>query len=287
MAMIVSWTHLHDLLSARSQLPVVAVLGPLAIDGMAIMATGLILSTRVRGHADTDTPIMSAPLSVSDVLEAKDQATMDKWMSETAAVISEVAVDIGKLQAQAQDMSGHAADGYRDLSAEEVSAYLDRLADTAKGRAVMDTVLSADTDRLSGYERWADLRTPDGVDTDTPVHSLDMARMMSWAEETRRADSADTAESLATEASAYLSAMSMSAPAADTLPQRTRTSGASYPQEFADMVTAWSPDQLPRADLVKLSAAYYGVSTRTASRWLSALTGQPVSGPPEGGEGDG
>lgn len=50
MAMVVSWTHLHDLMSARGQLVVVAVLGPLAIDGMAIMATGLILSTRVHGR---------------------------------------------------------------------------------------------------------------------------------------------------------------------------------------------------------------------------------------------
>lgn len=55
MAMVVSWTHLHDLMSARGQLVVVAVLGPLAIDGMAIMATGLILSTRVRGQVVTDT----------------------------------------------------------------------------------------------------------------------------------------------------------------------------------------------------------------------------------------
>src|SRR5262245_22855078 len=47
MAMVVSWTHLHDLMASRGQLAIVAILGPLAIDGMAIMATGLILSTRV------------------------------------------------------------------------------------------------------------------------------------------------------------------------------------------------------------------------------------------------
>lgn len=50
MAMIVSWTHLHGLMASRGQLDIVAILGPLAIDGMAIMATGLILSTRTRGH---------------------------------------------------------------------------------------------------------------------------------------------------------------------------------------------------------------------------------------------
>jgi hypothetical protein len=52
MAMVVSWTHLHDLMSSRGQMSLVSVLGPLAIDGMAIMATGLILSTRTRGQQD-------------------------------------------------------------------------------------------------------------------------------------------------------------------------------------------------------------------------------------------
>lgn len=51
MAMVVSWTHLHDLMASRGQLAIVSILGPLAIDGMAIMATGLILSTRTRGQA--------------------------------------------------------------------------------------------------------------------------------------------------------------------------------------------------------------------------------------------
>jgi hypothetical protein len=48
LAMLVSWLHLHDLMASRGQLPLVAMAGPLAIDGMAIMATGLILSTRGR-----------------------------------------------------------------------------------------------------------------------------------------------------------------------------------------------------------------------------------------------
>jgi len=48
MAMLSSWVHLHDLLANRGQLIAVAVGGPLAIDGMAIMATGLLLSSRSR-----------------------------------------------------------------------------------------------------------------------------------------------------------------------------------------------------------------------------------------------
>lgn len=72
MAMVVSWVHLHDLLASRGQLDIVAILGPLAIDGMAIMATGLILSTRTRGHVDMDTHVheMSTPATPLDMANA-------------------------------------------------------------------------------------------------------------------------------------------------------------------------------------------------------------------------
>lgn len=46
MAMRVSWVHLNDLMASRGQKADVAILGPLAIDGLAIMATALILAGR-------------------------------------------------------------------------------------------------------------------------------------------------------------------------------------------------------------------------------------------------
>ena len=55
-----------------------------------------------------------------------------------------------------------------------------------------------------------------------------------------------------------------------------------HPVEFALMATAWDPDALPRADMVKLSAAYFVVSERTVRRWLAAVLLEPVSGSPEG-----
>ena len=61
LAMLVSWLHLHDLLDSRGQLNLVAIAGPLAIDGMAIMATGLILSTRGKlasVHEASNFPVM-------------------------------------------------------------------------------------------------------------------------------------------------------------------------------------------------------------------------------------
>ena len=94
MAMVVSWTHLHDLMASRGQLPAVTVLGPLAIDGMAVMATGLILSTRVRGHLpdsvrdrgvstlfSSDTAAVKLDMSVTDNMTGKLDALQDVTMA--------------------------------------------------------------------------------------------------------------------------------------------------------------------------------------------------------------
>lgn len=84
MAMVASWTHLHDLLASRGQLAVVAILGPLAIDGMAIMATGLILSTRGQSGQLATAPA-SAP-TVGQALANKDMATLANWPAEVATL---------------------------------------------------------------------------------------------------------------------------------------------------------------------------------------------------------
>jgi hypothetical protein len=221
MAMVVSWTHLHDLMTARSQLPVVAIVGPLAIDGMAIMATGLILSTRVRMTADTT---------------ATDEHT-------TAVAMDTTATD---------------------------------------ERTTADTVTTADMDTPSpdrdghpvGHDRWGDLvrGVESGVHADmTPMSINDLN---DWVAGKERAH-ADIADTLATEAQQHLAAVT-----ADTLPQRIRAT-RSVPQEFADMVAAWDPAQLDRADLVELTAAWFGKSPRTARRWLAAALNEPISSPPE------
>lgn len=91
-AMYVSWHHLADLLSSRGQDSVVSWLGPLAIDGLAIMATGLILSSR--GHKldevateTLDMPATDQPVQVDTLATqpmapewtAADQAMLDAW----------------------------------------------------------------------------------------------------------------------------------------------------------------------------------------------------------------
>jgi len=222
MAMVVSWTHLHDLMASRGQLYIVSVLGPLAIDGMAIMATGLILSTRVRGHApDTD-------IRQRVAMTAPDVATFKEKMSASMTVDADTRDTIMRANVAA---------------------------------AMADTDIHFDAD---GHDRWADLVS---ADTD----------LMSWADGHDRAVT-DMGQELATEAERYVQDIM----SADTLPTRTRTpSGASAPAEFVAMVTAWNPIELDRADMVKLSAAYFGVSDRTARRWLSAVTGAPMSGAPD------
>lgn len=76
LAMLVSWVHLHDLLSSRGQMAIVSVSWPFAIDGMAIMATGLILSIRVRATAPADVQA-DAPVDTPADIPAEDILAAD------------------------------------------------------------------------------------------------------------------------------------------------------------------------------------------------------------------
>lgn len=55
-AMRVSWVHLSELMASRGQKADVAILGPLAIDCLAIMATALLLAGRRTASKDEDMP---------------------------------------------------------------------------------------------------------------------------------------------------------------------------------------------------------------------------------------
>jgi hypothetical protein len=227
MAMVVSWTHLHDLMASRGQLYVVSVLGPLAIDGMAIMATGLILSTRVRGHVS-----VGVGRSFGDIVDT--MATGQRVSADT---------------------------------------------DTATFKERMSAAMAVDADTRDTIMRVN--VAADMTDTDTPRSWADLVgadnKLMDWVSGQERAH-ADIADTLAAEAEAHLSAVT----SAPSLPKRTRTaSGLSAPAEFMVYAASWDPIELDRADMVKLSAAYFQVSDRTARRWLAAVTGAPMSGPPE------
>jgi len=85
LAMIVSWAHIHALLVARGQEPVVAILWPLAIDGLAIMAMAKILVTRGHGQLAKPEPVAKERVTVDTILANKDAATLAKWNEEVLA----------------------------------------------------------------------------------------------------------------------------------------------------------------------------------------------------------
>ena len=80
-AMYVSWHHLSDLLSSRGQDGLVSTLGPLAIDGLAIMATGLILSSRGQKMATRELAMANHVLDMAN--DGQPVAT-SSWYPEPA-----------------------------------------------------------------------------------------------------------------------------------------------------------------------------------------------------------
>ncbi|GAB1693426.1 hypothetical protein KRM28CT15_52290 [Krasilnikovia sp. M28-CT-15] len=59
-AALVSYRHLSGLLAYYGEEPLVCVLGPLAVDGLMVMATGAILATRQHQHAIPESPSVPA-----------------------------------------------------------------------------------------------------------------------------------------------------------------------------------------------------------------------------------
>lgn len=95
MAMRVSWVHLNDLMASRGQKADVAILGPLAIDALAIMATALILagrrtvatvSTVQAADMDTSAPVRTVADEASDYL-ARLSNTLDTTTTPAVPVV--------------------------------------------------------------------------------------------------------------------------------------------------------------------------------------------------------
>ena len=91
LAMIVSWTHLHDLLATRGQGLLVSVSGPVAIDLMAIMATGLILSTRTR-QLDIGTSLVSTFVA-EDIADVAEDIEDTPW-TDTERIVTEAGLSM-------------------------------------------------------------------------------------------------------------------------------------------------------------------------------------------------
>jgi len=103
--MRVSWVHLNDLLLSRDQATDVAVIGPLAIDLLAIMATALILSGRVRANVQDINPTQapSRP-NVLDIAAHVPSGPSDT-VQATTTVADEASTWLQTLAASALDTS--------------------------------------------------------------------------------------------------------------------------------------------------------------------------------------
>lgn len=108
MAMRVSWVHLNDLMASRGQKQDVSILGPLAIDLLAIMATALILAGRRTVQVATD------------VLVAGDRPVLSEWMDKVSApqdMDMSATQPIGPIDwdAEMADMSSKCEDADEDI----------------------------------------------------------------------------------------------------------------------------------------------------------------------------
>jgi hypothetical protein len=257
MAMRVSWVHLNDLMASRGQKADVAILGPLAIDALAIMATALILAgRRGHGHMSADTVNLLDVVATGDVrghghkVNFADTDTMDS-----------VSVS--------QDVRGHArtrttdADYSVDIWATPDSGH----ADTAvAGRTATEEEVAVARDVRD--REWPDTATPPSFlyETDTAVAEPPMATrpegdLNAWQHGYERHIDAQFAEDLP-KVEAELAKLTT-----DTLPQRERLS---VPDGAVQVIKAWPG---ARSDLVKHVSGTCNVSTRTARRWISAVLG--------------
>lgn len=151
MAMRVSWVHLNDLMASRGQKADVAILGPLAIDCLAIMATALILAGR-RGQplANGQRWVNSGQVATKLANEAighgqsDGQPGLGRALANTedlASYVAKMNEEVARLAKAAgtpvhllgQDVASHYDDGqglantYATIS-DEASDYLARLA---------------------------------------------------------------------------------------------------------------------------------------------------------------
>ncbi len=237
MAMVASWTHLHDLMASRGQLAIVAILGPLAIDGMAIMATGLILSSR--GHAS---PVAKPRRdhSLASILAAKDQETLANWPG------SPTLGQTPENQALANEW-----DKVKDMAND--------VATMAPGQPATTLMSEADlgqlADDLDAWERGIDLAIGQaGQEMATAAEALANGQ---WPTDMATGQHAPigVAKEMATVA--------------------TPPVVANVSDEARELILECLAKGDAGPDVDKLVATTHGVSTRTARRWRGAVAPRP------------
>lgn len=244
MAMVVSWTHLHDLMASRGQLAIVAILGPLAIDGMAIMATGLILSTR--GQVATGQAFGQAVANALDTVapgQAFGQEGMDTGQQDA---------DSGR-QEWPEDMSSGQHQWAEDMSTATDVQWTPPNAGHHWPLAQRDP-----------FSRGHNPTRPDGD-------------LQAWTDGYEQA----IAEAGAEEVERWL-AEGAPEPTVPVIPgpepRSKRARGAGIPRAARQEILDWNGSA---KDLDHFIADRFGISTRTARRWRQAVLGQSSAIPAE------
>ena len=246
MAMRVSWVHLNDLMASRGQKADVAILGPLAIDALAIMATALILAGR-RGHGHVAT---TRDHSLATLFTGGHVATTDTMATDTMAT-DMMATDTMATDTMATDMDSVVWD-YSDPASPVA---------TDMGAPFFRPVPPEEMDW-----RATTFSTDDIEGMPEPMATRPEADYAAW-QNGYEDGLTEAGRELVTEAEGILKRTET-----DTLPQRERLSVSA---DVTAMIKEWAGS---RADLVKHVSVVCNVSTRTARRWISAVLGPDRKG---------
>lgn len=242
MAMRVSWVHLNDLMASRGQKADVAILGPLAIDCLAIMATALILAGR-RGQT-----------LASDFGQAPDTlASGQRWVNP-----GQVATKLAKEAVVNGQSDGQPGLGQALANTEDLANYVAKMEE--------------DVARLA-----KEMDAPGHLRGQGVASHYDAGQDLARAYATVGDEASDYLARLAN----HPELDSTSTPPAP-LPQRERTRAAKYDKERAKAAIAASLDAGTEAAQIDAAVAEsFGVSLRTARRLRAEVAGTPVFGPPD------
>lgn len=135
LAMVVSWLHLSELLAARGQTSLVAILWPLAIDGLAIMAMAKLLAMRGHGHVAmaeatlANGSVLSGPADIVATVASEMDSRMATDTLATTPVTADMFTPLDTMARQADEVDWDA----------ELASW-----DTAIDRAGQDTAGQAE-----------------------------------------------------------------------------------------------------------------------------------------------
>jgi len=100
MAMRVSWVHLNELMVSRDQTTDVAIIGPLAIDALAIMATALILAGRGQARPAVTEPTIEPTIPAVASREEPNWLYVGSRSLEEAGVAEEASSYLARLSGE-------------------------------------------------------------------------------------------------------------------------------------------------------------------------------------------